>query len=425
MFNGTFLVSHGGIVTVSMGYRLGILGYLALPELAREDPSIPASGGMNGALDTLEALRWVQKHIGSFGGDAGHVTLAGESAGANLACTHAHSPLSAGLFHQVVLESGPCTGPWGPNSTATSFIYGREFMRSVNASTLADLRELPVEVMFFNTTYWDPNFAVDNWFLTQLPKDAPLTLRGPGSRVILGGNSVDTTCAPSDFLESMNASGMFQQLISARASFSPVEAFELMEAYSPVPSHCTGGPSNKTALPCYLQLIWNMSRDAGVWCPNLFLAEKFRAAHTDAVYLYEFAFGPNRSYPHWSYHGDDVGYVWNFSWSQTALPSGKGVSKSRELAMSDRLMAWWGSFTNTGVPRYGGEKSHPETSWKAFNNHKKNYMRMNGPDTAGIQAASNFPQSDVCDFWFQFNERSAWKHPFKHMKHYDTFGLLC
>ena len=66
----------------------------------------------SGLLDTLLALRWTHANVDRFGGDATRLTIGGESAGAVATCMHAHSPLSAGLYAQLVMESGDCTGPW-------------------------------------------------------------------------------------------------------------------------------------------------------------------------------------------------------------------------------------------------------------------------------------------------------------------------
>ncbi|CAB1323008.1 unnamed protein product [Coregonus sp. 'balchen'] len=59
-----------------------------------------------GLLDQVEALRWVQEHIHNFGGDSKSVTIFGESAGGVSVSLLLHSPLSAGLFHHAIAESG-------------------------------------------------------------------------------------------------------------------------------------------------------------------------------------------------------------------------------------------------------------------------------------------------------------------------------
>lgn len=72
----------------------------------------PAGYAGNWALlDQVKALQWVHDNIASFGGDPSRVTIGGESAGAFSVCWHLVSPLSAGLFHAAILESGTCNDP--------------------------------------------------------------------------------------------------------------------------------------------------------------------------------------------------------------------------------------------------------------------------------------------------------------------------
>ena len=59
-------------------------------------------------LDIVAALRWVRENIGGFGGDAGNVTLFGESGGAGKVSVMCAMPAAKGLFHKAIMQSGPC-----------------------------------------------------------------------------------------------------------------------------------------------------------------------------------------------------------------------------------------------------------------------------------------------------------------------------
>ena len=105
--DGTLMATTNHIIVVSINYRLGVLGFLALPSLSAE-ASDHASGDY-GLLDQEAALRWTRANIAAFGGDPRDVTIAGESAGAYSVCSLLTSPPARGLFARAVMESGSCT----------------------------------------------------------------------------------------------------------------------------------------------------------------------------------------------------------------------------------------------------------------------------------------------------------------------------
>ena len=102
LYDGARLAARG-IVVVSINYRLGALGYLAHPELSAESP-LGVSGNY-GLLDQIEALRWVRRNIGAFGGDPSNVTIAGQSAGALSVMYLMAAPAARGLFAKAIAQS--------------------------------------------------------------------------------------------------------------------------------------------------------------------------------------------------------------------------------------------------------------------------------------------------------------------------------
>ncbi|KFQ78984.1 Fatty acyl-CoA hydrolase precursor, medium chain, partial [Phoenicopterus ruber ruber] len=97
-YDGSALSAYENIVVVIIQYRLGLLGFFNTgDEHAR---------GNWAFLDQVAALRWIQENIEHFGGDPGSVTLFGISAGSCFVFAHVLSPLSKGLFHKAISESG-------------------------------------------------------------------------------------------------------------------------------------------------------------------------------------------------------------------------------------------------------------------------------------------------------------------------------
>lgn len=92
------MADEGDVVTVTVTYRLGIFGYLAIDDVA------PANLGL---LDQIQALRWVRENIGGFGGDPTNVTVFGQSAGGDSISYLMIADGAEDLFHRAILQSAP------------------------------------------------------------------------------------------------------------------------------------------------------------------------------------------------------------------------------------------------------------------------------------------------------------------------------
>lgn len=141
MYDGARLAAAAGGVLVSINYRLGALGFLHLAELlgqGYEDSSNLA------LLDQLEALRWVRRNIGAFGGDPDNVTIFGESAGAAAIGTLLGMPASQGLFRRAIMQSGTADRYRLPADSARVSSLLLE-LSGLGASSAKELLTLPVE----------------------------------------------------------------------------------------------------------------------------------------------------------------------------------------------------------------------------------------------------------------------------------------
>lgn len=107
LYDGTAF-ARDGVVLVTVGYRLGIAGFLDLPGAPRN----------RGLLDVLAALRWVRENIAGFGGDPDRVTLFGQSAGATLTGAVVAAPESRGLVQRAIVQSGSGLGAFSPEQAA-------------------------------------------------------------------------------------------------------------------------------------------------------------------------------------------------------------------------------------------------------------------------------------------------------------------
>lgn len=138
-------LARRGIVVVTFNYRMGLFGYLAHPQLSAESPT--RSSGNYALMDQLAALRWVQRNIGAFGGDAARVTVAGQSAGAMSISAMLISGRADGLFQQAILQSVGVMRPMSDLASAEAFgkAVGPDIAR-LRATPAADLVQRLKEV---------------------------------------------------------------------------------------------------------------------------------------------------------------------------------------------------------------------------------------------------------------------------------------
>jgi len=104
-YNYSNLVAEKNVIVVAINYRLGALGWFNHPAIQGLQEGIDKSSNF-GSLDIIEALKWVQSNITAFGGNPDNVTIFGESAGAHNVYTMLATPLSKGLFHKAIAQSG-------------------------------------------------------------------------------------------------------------------------------------------------------------------------------------------------------------------------------------------------------------------------------------------------------------------------------
>jgi para-nitrobenzyl esterase len=168
LYNAPALPVHGPAIVVTINYRLGALGFLALPPLAAEDPH--GSTGDYGLLDQQAALHWVHDNIAVFGGDPSRVLFWGQSAGGFSALMQLASPLAAGLFHAAFSQSG---GSGAGRALARAETFGATYATSLGctgADVLACLRALPAaaaEALPPAPYQWGP--VIDGYVLPQSP----------------------------------------------------------------------------------------------------------------------------------------------------------------------------------------------------------------------------------------------------------------
>ncbi|MEX1197979.1 MAG: carboxylesterase family protein [Pseudohongiellaceae bacterium] len=350
-YDGTRLAQKD-VVLVTINYRLGVLGYFAHPELVAESEHY--SAGNYGILDQIEALRWVQENIESFGGDPDNVTIFGESAGAWSVHFLTASPLSEGLFHKAIAQSGARLDKRveldrqtsaGPSASSA----GRELAAMVGADSLSELRAMPARSLYeaaeeagFNT-----DGIVDGRVLTEQPYDRFVAGRQHDVPVLLGFNSHEGTTLGA-------------------AANAPDTAEEYEERIRVV-----YGPLAETFLEVYpsddpRQASLDSFRDSAFGWNMVTWANLTRQVDQPA-WLYYFTHHPPgpESDRLGAYHASEIAYV--FDNVHTLGEGPRPVDRELADAMSD----YWVSFARNGNPNVDGRPP-----WRPYRNNERHYMEF-------------------------------------------------
>lgn len=379
MYDGVRMAGRGGAIIVSINYRLGILGYLAHPELSKESPD--GISGNYGLLDQIAALQWVQRNIAAFGGDPGNVTIAGESAGALSVMYLMASPLARGLFHKAIAQSAyMITTPelkQGRHGLPSAEAAGTQAMAALGARDLAGLRAMDAEA---------------------LTQDAAGKGYGPWA-------AVDGKVLPRQLVEIWDRGE--QAPVPILAGFNAGEIRSLRILLPPA-------PANAAAYEAAIRARYgDLAEPFLRLYPSSNIAESMLAATRDALYgwtstrlaigqtaigqrgyLYLFDHG----YPaadeaglH-AFHAAEIPYVFGTA-GQTPpywprIPD--GVADRR---LSTAMMDYWLSFARTGTPAASGQPA-----WKAYGKdaHHMLFAQAPKPGTKLFPGMFALHEATVC-----------------------------
>ncbi|CAD0303705.1 carboxylesterase family protein [Xanthomonas sp. WHRI 8391] len=153
LYDGVRLCKRGDVVVITVNHRLNLFGYLSLAQLG--DTSFADSGNA-GQLDLIQALQWVRQHAAEFGGDAGNVTVFGQSGGGAKIATLMAMPAARGLFHRAWTMSGQQVTVAGPRAATQRAQLLLDALK-LAPGALARIRTLPLAQLLAAAQVRDPS----------------------------------------------------------------------------------------------------------------------------------------------------------------------------------------------------------------------------------------------------------------------------
>ena len=384
IYDGAALARSANAVVVTLNYRLGVLGFMNLPQLKTGLDSAEDSGNF-ALLDIVQGLKFVQQNAAVFGGNAANVTLMGQSAGATNVWSLVASPLGAGLFHKAVPISGgislasnlpPGTIP-SLNPASTSLAQGNALLaRLVIADGLAV--DLP---------------SAQAYIATQSAPQVAAYLRGKAGATVLttllannltgSGPIPDGTVLPLDPIAAFAAGTYnkvpvlagttaeegklfpsFLTLLGGPAGFIVTDAqlFNLLFGFDPnAPTLLTEGdilnaayvPSNTAVTGWTARAAQLTAASFGVGRDNVL--NTLRTQQAD-IWHYQFDWAQQPAPWNTVYgaaHAFDLPFVFgNFGPSLFANAIGGNANRAGRLALSGHMMASVGQFARTGNPNH-------------------------------------------------------------------------
>ncbi len=392
LYSGEKLAEHG-VVVVSIAYRVGPMGFLALPALSAE--SAHHVSGNYGLLDQIAGLHWVKRNISAFGGNPHRVTIFGESAGGISVSMLAASPLARGLFEGAISESG---GSFGPTRTPpapgenvqtlqNAEQEGLKFERELGVHSLAQLRNLPASVIQNAASkaphgeFWpvldDRVIVGDEYNLYQEGRynDTP---------ILIGTNSDEGA-----LFGTPPTRGAYIRGVKAR--FGPF-AKRILELYPATPSG-------------WRQSSMNLFRDSAFAWGTWSWARLQAKTGSSKVYVYYFNHIPPRpANSPWknaigTVHSEEMVYVFDHL---DQSPSLHWTAVDRGLARD--LSTYWTNFAKYGEPN-GPGLPH----WPAFTDGKPRVMHFtSAPHVGGVANLEDLKTLNAYYAWRRTPQGKAW-----------------
>lgn len=345
MYDGARMAASQGVVVVSINYRVGVLGYLAHPELSAE--SRRSISGNYGLLDQIAALEWIQANIAAFGGDPDRVTIAGESAGALSVMYLMASPRARGLFDRAIAQSAYMLSTPELRSSRhgdpSAEAVGLWLQSRLGRQNLADLRAMDAQELTTASlaTGYAPWGTIDGEILPEQlvtvfdrGEQAPVPLMAGFNAGEIRSLRVLAPPVPAD-------AATYEQAIRERYG-------DLADAFLRL------YPSDDLA-----ESVLATPRDALYgWTAERLARRQTRLGQPAYIYYFDHGYPAADEADLHAFHAAEIPYVFGNA-DRTPPRWPVPPDTAAEKGLSEAMMAYWASFARDGAPTAAGQPDWP------------------------------------------------------------------
>ena len=327
-----------GVVYVSINYRLGVLGWLAHPDLMAE--SAEGRSGNYGLMDQIAALEWVQSNIAEFGGDPSNVTIMGESAGALSVTYLLTSPPAEGLFDKAIIQSTNTRnfaelGAASYDLPAAEKI-GADLFNQLNFETLEEARATDPQNLINRTTLagYAPAGTVDGKYIPRQLNEAFDDGEFAKVPVLAGFNSGEARTYRALLPKMPESPEAYEQAIRARYGDRASDFLAIYPA----------GDMEESMLAVNRDNVFG-------WSTERIVRSAAEAGEPAYLYIFDHCYPAMEERGLCAFHASEVPFVFGTVGDLDSYPAQwpKPEPESAE-ALSSALVDYWASFAATGQP---------------------------------------------------------------------------
>ena len=348
-FNGEYFAKND-VIVVTVAYRLGIFGYLALDELKNESEN--HTTGNYGLLDQIKALKWVNDNAIYFGGDKNNITIAGESAGSSSVNALCVSPLAKGLFKRAIAESSSISQKTPPHTFRTlnnAISVGNSILKEFNVKNVSELRKIDPYVLV-KTKSANSSMTVDGYALTKTPYEVYKAKENNESSLLNGYNvkEADPFVIPTYLFSKTNKDNIEGRLAEY---FNKDTATKLVDLYKDRISNDAFSVFNEI-----ISIYWFIN-------PH---HEWSNLAYNNGVKVYKYQFTKENGY-YGTYHSGEIVYAYgNLYRSKHQF-----AYNESDYELSKKMSTYWINYIKTGNPNDSNS-----VLWEEYDPLKENVLEL-------------------------------------------------